>query len=532
MPADDQANTAVAAGATESLRAPTLAALIHARAQATPDMPMLFDERDRTLSFAAYAAAVEDLAAVLTARGVQPGDVVAWQLPTRIETVVLMGALARLGVTQVPILPIHRERELRFILGQTGARHLLVPGTWRGFDYSALAARVHVDLPTFAVIECDPAPVAGPHDASSVLLPTPPSSGEEVRWIFYSSGTTADPKGAQHVDRAAMASGRAMALAQRFRPDDRYGVAFPFTHIGGLTNLSAVLAVGFALILLEAFEPAVAVDVFSRHGATIVGGGPAFYRAYLEEQRRRPAASILPKLRFMVGGGAPMPPAMHHEVRSLIGGAGCAHGYGMTETCSIVALNDPEDSDEHLSHTVGRVVPGMEMRVVTRDGSEAAPGEEGELRLRGELLMVGYLDARRNVEAFDDAGWFRTGDVGSVDADGYVRVTGRMKDVIIRKGENISATEVEDLLYAHPSIADVAVIGLPDDERGEMVCAVVVPATDSDTTALTVAGLARHLEGLGVMRQKFPERVEVVEALPRNTAGKTLKHELVRRYTD
>ena len=518
----------------DPITAPTVARLIGARAAATPDAPMLFDEHDRCLTFAGYAEEVERIARVLTARGVGPGDVVAWQLPTRIETVVLMGALARLGATQVPVLPIHRERELRFVLGRTGARVLCVPNTWRGVDYAAMAEGVRAELGSFEVVLADPDPSAEPGAIDATALPPAPDDGETVRWLFATSGTTSDPKIACHVDRAAVAAGAGLAASQGFRPDDRYGVAFPFTHIGGLANLTAILTTGYALILLEAFDPPAAVEVFARHGATVVGGGPAFYRAFLEQQRRQPGVPILPALRFMTGGGAPMPPAMHAEVRDEIGGRGCAHGYGMTETCSILAMNHPDDTDTHLTGTVGRMVPGMEVRVVRPDGSVAPVGEAGELRVRGAFLMTGYLaigeaDEARHGDAFDDEGWFRTGDLGAVDADGYVRITGRLKDIIIRKGENISAVELEDLLYAHPAIAAVAVIGLPDDERGELVCAVIVP--EPGAVAPDVAGIAAFLAERGVMRQKFPERVEVVDELPRNPAGKTRKTELVRRYS-
>jgi cyclohexanecarboxylate-CoA ligase len=518
---DEQTGTG---GSPAFVAAPTLAALIEARAAATPDDLVLLDEHDRSRTFAEYADDVRRTAGLLAGHGIGEGDVVAWQLPTRIETLVLMGAFARLGAVQVPVLPIHRERELRFMLGQSGARVLCVPGTWRGVDYTAMAGRVAAELDGLRVLTCTPEPPSAPEPPST---PEPPSAGDTVRWIFYSSGTTADPKGVRHTDRAAIASGRGMALGQGYAPGDRYGVAFPFTHIGGLTNLCAVLAAGFTLILLEVFEPARAVEVFARHGATIVGGGPAFYRAYLEQQRAQPGRPILPALRFMTGGGAPMPPAMHHEVRAEIGGRGCAHGYGLTETCSILAMNHPDDGDEHLCGTAGRVVPGMEARAVTAGGRVAEPGTEGELEVRGDHLLVGYVDASLDAAAFHD-GWFRTGDLGSVDADGYVRVTGRLKDIIIRKGENISAKELEDLLYAHPHVADVAVIGLPDDERGELVCAVLVP--EPGAPAPTVATLAAHLEAAQVMRQKFPERVEVLDALPRNPSGKVLKQQLVERY--
>jgi acyl-CoA synthetase (AMP-forming)/AMP-acid ligase II len=518
----------------DPITARTVARLIGARAAATPDAPMLFDEHDRSMTFAGYAEEVERIARVLTARGVGPGDVVAWQLPTRIETVVLMGALARLGATQVPVLPIHRERELRFVLGRTGVRVLCVPSAWRGVDYAAMAEGIRAELGTFEVLVVDPEPTAEPAAIEVAGLPPAPDDGEAVRWLFATSGTTSDPKIARHVDRAAIAAGAGLAASQGFRPGDRYGVAFPFTHIGGLANLTAILTTGYALILLEAFDPPAAVEVFARHGATVVGGGPAFYRAFLEQQRRQPEVPILPALRFMTGGGAPMPPAMHAEVRDEIGGRGCAHGYGMTETCSILAMNHPDDTDAHLTGTVGRVVPGMELRVVRPDGAAAAVGEEGELRVRGAFLMAGYLVAEDPDEplqgaSFDAEGWFRTGDLGAVDADGYVRITGRLKDIVIRKGENISAVELEDLLYAHAAIAAVAVIGLPDDERGELVCAVIVPEPAAEPP--DVARLAAFLSARGVMRQKFPERVEIVDELPRNPAGKTLKTELVRRYS-
>ena len=515
-------------GAGEPLLvAPTLTALVRLRAETTPTAPMLFDEHDRVFTFAQYADAVQRTADEFRSLGVTPGDVVAWQLPTRIETVVLMGALSSLGVTQVPVLPIHRERELRFMLTQSKARWLCMPGVWRGVDYSAIARPVQEDLGTFEIVECAPGPVLA---NGGEVSPTPardPSTGNGVRWVFYSSGTTADPKGVMHVDRAAMASGRGMAVGSGFAPGDRYGLAFPFAHIGGLTNLCAALAVGFSLILIEVFDPPNAVEVFARHGATIVGGGPAFYRAYLQQQRQRPSTPILPQLRFMTGGGSAMPPAMHFEVRDEIGGRGCANSYGMTETCSILAMNHPDDRDRQLTETSGRIVAGMHGRVVDPQGVVVPAGAEGEIEVRGEFLLVGYVDKALDEAAFHD-GWFRTGDLGSIDEHGYVRITGRVKDIIIRKGENISAKEIEDLLYTHPDVAEVAVIGLPDDERGELVCAVIVMEVKAN--ALDVAAIVAFLETRQLMRQKFPERVEVIAQLPRNAAGKVQKNDLVRRF--
>jgi len=523
--------------APDPIIAPTVAALIEARALATPDAPMLFDEHDRCVTFAGYAAEVERIARVLAARGVRPGDVVAWQLPTRIETVVVMGALARLGATQVPVLPIHRERELRFVLRRTGARILGVPGTWRGVDYAAMAEGVRVELGTFDVLLAAPEPEADPAVVAAAVLPPVPDDGEEVRWLFTTSGTTADPKIARHVDRAAIAAGAGLAASQGFRPGDRYGVAFPFTHIGGLANLTAVLTTGYALILLEAFDPPAAVEVFARHGATVVGGGPAFYRAFLEQQRRQPGVPILPALRFMTGGGAPMPPAMHAEVRDEIGGRGCAHGYGMTETCSILAMNHPDDTDAHLTGTVGRVVPGMELRVVRPDGGVAAAGEEGELRVRGAFLMAGYLTAGEPDEpdevpdAFDADGWFRTGDLFELcgaDEGGpprFYRFVGRLKQIIIRGGVKIAPEELDNVLAQMPTVLDGAVCSYGDPVMGERICAVVVPRPGAE---VTLESIASHFQAAGLALFKSPERLRIVAQLPRNSVGKVLRGELTK----
>ena len=491
----------------------TLWDLICARADATPDAPMLADERGRRLSFAGYRDAVARAAAGLHADGLRAGMTVAWQIPTRIETLVLMGALARLRARQVPLLPIYRERELTFCLRQTDASVFYIPAVWRGYDYGALAGRVREAVGGFEIRVLDgPLPDGDPAE----LPPHDPGSGDELRWVYYTSGTTSDPKGARHSDRTLIGSGVAFNVANRMTADHIYGVAFPFTHVGGAGNLCSVLAAGFSLVLTEYFDPVASTELFRSHGATMVGGGPAFYRAFVDVQRRTPNEPILPQLKFMTGGGAPMPPELHFEVKREIGGAGCAHGWGMTECC-IIAINGPWDTDEHMAYTSGRPIDGVDVRIV-----------DGELRIKGDRVFKGYLDEALNADAFDGDGYFRSGDLGELTADGYVVVTGRLKDIIIRKMENISAKEIEDLLYLHDAISDVAVIGLPDAERGERVCAVV--CLDPGRT-LTLADVVDYCVASGLMRQKIPEQLEIVEALPRNATGKILKHELRKRFT-
>ncbi len=506
-----------------TVTAPTVWRLIEARAAVAPDALFLVDERDKSLGFGEYARAVERAAAGLIGWGVQPGSTVAWQMPTWLETVILMGALARIGARQVPLLPILRESELEFCVRESSSSVFIVPGQWRGYDYGALAARVADRVPGLSVLVCDRTLPDG--DPSTLFAA--PESGAEDRWIYYSSGTTGRPKGIRLTDNNVICSGAAMAERLRMGEGDRYGIAFPFTHVGGITNVCAAMSTGFAAILCEAFVPPATTDVYQRHRATVAGGGPAFYQAFLADQRARPGEPILPDLRLMTGGGASMPPEQHFQVRREIGGRGCAHGYGMTECC-LVAMNDPQDPDDRLAHTVGRPVTGVELRLVAPDGRIAGAGEAGEVWIRGTAVFSGYVDASLDDDAFDDEGWFRTGDLATLDAEGYLRITGRLKDLIIRKGENISAKEVEDLLYQCPSVREVAVIGLPDAERGERVCAVVVPA-DADAP-LTMAGMTRYCEDAQIMRQKIPEQLEIVDVLPKNAAGKVEKARLREQF--
>jgi acyl-CoA synthetase (AMP-forming)/AMP-acid ligase II len=218
---------------------------------------------------------------------------------------------------------------------------------------------------------------------------------------------------------------------------------------------------------------------------------------------------------------------LHQEVKDELGGAGIVSGWGLTEA-PILTMASVHDPDDKLATTEGRPMPGVLLRAVTLDGRVAGVGQEGELRAKAPQMMQGYLDAELNGAAFDEDGWFRTGDLGRIDADGNVAITGRLKDIIIRHGENISAKEVEDLLYTHPKVADVAVIGLPDPRTGERACAVVAPRDPADP--LGFAEMQAFLRDQGLRMQAVPEQLEITDAVPRNPTGKILKHELKARY--
>jgi cyclohexanecarboxylate-CoA ligase len=506
----------------------TMWELVERRAAASPDRPMLIGSDDERLTFGEFRDRTERVAAGLGNLGVEAGSFVSWQLPTRVDTIILSMALSRLGAVQNPIIHLYRQREVGFALRQTGASHFFIPSRWRDTDYRGMAEEAldgTATRPEIIVLD-DQLPEGDPS-----VLPPPPTGtdpGEApIRWIYYTSGSTADPKGVQHTDQTLIAGGWGLAHALQMVPHDVGSIAFPFAHIAGPDYLVTMLTIGFPAVLVEAFSAPDVLPLFRRHGATMVGGSTAFYVAYLAEQRKNPSQSILPALRLMSGGGAAKPPEVHYEVRDEIGGRGVVHGYGMTEV-PMISNGCPTDTDEQLAHTDGRPVDGADVRVLTLDGRVAGPGEEGEITVRGPMVFRGYTDAGLNAAAFTADGFFRTGDLGMLRADGHLSLTGRLKDVIVRKGENISAKEIEDLLYTHPKVMEVAVIGLPDPTRGEMVCAVVQLA--EGTSGLDLGDVVAFCREAGLMTQKIPERLEVRTEWPRSGTGKIVKKSLRDEY--
>ncbi len=508
---------------------PDLWELVETRAAATPDAILVVDEQERRLRARELRDRAEDTAAGLRRLGVEDDTPVSWMLPTWIDAAVLVAALARLGAVQNPILPMLGPRETRFITTQTHARLLVVPETWRGRAYADEARALAADRSDLQVLVVDgdhPLPEADPS-----ILPSPPAATTPdtapVRWVFYTSGTTADPKGAQHTDHTVKAAAIGMLEALEADPDDRAGIVFPFTHIGGIAWLFTMLITGCVGIFIEAFVPARSIPVLRREGTTLAGAGTTFHLAYLAAQREQPHTPLFPAVRAFPGGAAPKPPQLHYEMKAELGGVGIVSGYGLTEA-PILTMNTVRGTDEQLAETEGPPTPGVELRLVKLDGTPAALGEEGEIRAKGPQVFRGYLDSSLDADAFDEGGWVRTGDLGVLRPDRHIRITGRVKDVIIRKGETISAKEVEDLLFTHASIADAAVIGLPDPRLGERACAVLVAAPGADPPSL--AEIFDFLTGAGLTVQKVPEQVEFVDVLPRNASGKVLKHDLRARY--
>ncbi|MGO9385670.1 MAG: class I adenylate-forming enzyme family protein [Mycobacterium sp.] len=506
-------------------------ALIESAARSRPDRIILSDDYGRNLTASGLRKCALRTAAALTEAGVCEGTVVSWQLPTTLETMVVMAALARLGAVQNPILPIWRENEIRHAIAQIGSDVLVVPRTWRGFDHGDLAQALARECPmTLVILDID-----GPPDNPDLRLPMgepsrlpeAPTNADGVAWIYYSSGTTAAPKGIQHSDASVMAGCAGVLGMLGTSSDDVTPIAFPVSHIGGAAMLAAALTTGMRLVLFDVFDPAMTPLAIAAHRPTLLGSATPFFVAYLAAQDRYGPEPLFPALRGCTGGGAPIAAELGRRVRRVLGVPGVANAWGLTEF-PVATSPRLDDAEELLDHSVGKPVPGVRVRVADTEGRDVATGTEGELRLKGPQCFKGYVDASLDTDAFDADGWYRTGDQGRIDADGNVHVTGRIKDAIIRNAENISALEVEEAVITHPDVADVAVIGVPDERTGERVCAVVVPARGAMGS---ITDLSTHCGAQGLSRYKWPERVELVDALPRNLTGKVLKAELRRRFS-
>ncbi len=435
--------------------------LLDARATSSPHHTFLVDERGRRITFAEFRRESIRVAERLGKAGIGPHSLVSWMLPTSIDALAVSAALSRLGAAQNPIIPAYREREIGHILDHTPVDLMIVTPQWRGIDYLSLCsdlAAARGGRPMVLTIEDvmrdgAPVPAVGRRTGHQEVSP--------AQWLFFTSGTGGLPKGARHTDRSLVAAAAGMVDHLAMTADDRSGIAFPIAHIGGPINLMAGLLSGASLILIEHFDPETSARVLANEGVTMAGSGTAFHLAYLDVQAAQPDVPLFPALRCCPGGGAPKPPGLHERVKRELGGCGIVSSWGLTEA-PVLTMGRPADPGATLSESEGQPLPGVELRVVAADGRSCAAGEPGELRVRGPQVMLGYVDGSLDVDAFDQEGYLRTGDLGVIDPKGYVRITGRLKEVVIRNGENVGTAEVEDLVRSHPAVADAAVIGLPD----------------------------------------------------------------------
>lgn len=491
-----------------------------------PDSPAVYD-RGRAWTFAQVEGLVQRTARMLWDLGVRPGEAVSWQLPNWLEGIVLHQAALRIGAVSNPIVAIYREREVGFILRQARSKVYFAPASFRNFDYVGMIEKLRPDLPDLhhvvVVAETAPEGTWAFHDLLDKVAEPPPDiarSANDTVLLLYTSGTTADPKGALHTHNTLDYENR--TIIDLFSLDERDVIFMPspITHITGLLyGAQLPFMLGAGVVLLDVWDPHEAVALIDRHRCTFAVGATPFLHGILSRTEEREAGAS--SLRIFGCGGADVPPDLIRRATTRLGGF-VTRVYGSTEYPTALS-GRPGDALEKCATTDGRPIADAQVRVVTVDGEAAGGATEGELQVRGPELFLGYLDERLNDDSFVDDGWFKTGDLATVDEDGFVQITGRKKDIIIRGGENISAKEIEDLIFEHPKVAEVSVVGMPDPVLVERICAFVVPRADE---TIELEELVAFLRTHGIANQKLPERLMIQAELPKTASGKIQKFRL------
>jgi long-chain acyl-CoA synthetase len=505
----------------------SLAAVLAEAARRRPAKTALVQGEQR-ISFAELWQQSLGQAAALRALGVEPGDRVALMAPNVVEFPRAYYAILAAGAVVMPVHLLLTAEEAAFVLRDSGAR-LLVCHPAQAEVGARAAAEVGIPVVTVGA----PADADGPARLEDAVAGAEPlasyvsRSPEDPAVVLYPSGTTGRPKGAvlSHLNLVMNATVNAFD-ANDVRADDVALGALPLFHTYGQTvSMNSVWRVGGTLVLLPRFDARAALELMVREGVTTFHGVPTMYVALLEAAR---GAERLPSLRLCVSGGASLPVAVLERFSEVFGSP-VFEGYGLSETSPTATTNQPHFGTR--AGTVGHPVWGVEVEIARAELEgriELLPsGEQGEIVVRGHNVFSGYLGLPEETAAALVDGWFRTGDLGTKDADGFVRVVDRKKDVVIRGGFNVYPREVEEVLVRMPGIAQAAVIGLPHATHGEEVCAVLVadPAGTAPTPDEVIAYARQHLA-----RHKYPRRVEFVTELPLGPSHKVLKRELRQRY--
>jgi acyl-CoA synthetase (AMP-forming)/AMP-acid ligase II len=442
----------------------TLIEAFVAAANAAPETPLTVasDTRASAASLGQIVSAGRRMGTRLTAAGVSAGDVVGVMLPNWREWLVVAVAAAQAGAVLLPIVTIYKAGELGFILRQSRARWLFTPDAWRGTDYTKLITDCgdvpnlerHVPLgPDFDALE-----------AEGEIAPPVTRRAADLALLVYTSGTTADPKGVMHSSKTMLAELDSMLAMRGGTEGEAVLSPWPPGHVAGVLSMFRFLAGGIPLVLMDQWDAAQAAALVERHQITSSSGTPFHLSGMMEaaDRDRRDLTS----LRHYLVGAAPVPPSLVERCKAQ--NLAVYHCYGSSEHPTVTSGTADDLLDKQLN-TEGRAIPGSEMRFVDDDGNEVPEGAEGEICTRGPELFLGYLDASLNTAAFLPGGWYRTGDIGRLDTDGYLLITDRKKDIIIRGGENISSKEVENIMLGHPAVAEVAVVAAPDERMGEVV---------------------------------------------------------------
>ena len=507
----------------------TLAIAARERAADEPDVIAISGETGG-LTYAELARTAEALARGFLKLGVKRGETISFQLPNWIESVVVNLACAFGGFVINPVIPIYRQAELRFILKDCKAKAIVVPASFRGVDYPTMIAEVRGDLPELANIIVVRGSASGAvryegvlelgRDSTFALTPLEP---DDIKFIAYTSGTTAQPKGViySHNQSRRPLWAAIKAWGEWLPPRPKILMPSPVTHMTGYHfGLEAPFHFGLRVVFMERWDASRAAEIIDVESINLMTGATPFLQELLNEAKRR--VTSFPSLNIFACGGAAVPPDLVRNANSTFANCRTFRVYGSSE-CPLVTLGVLDDM-ELAATTDGRIYD-WDVKVVDEAGHTVPLGVEGEILARGPSLFRGYTSMAATEVSFDSEGFFRTGDIGTVTQDGLLTITGRKKDIIIRGGENISAKEIEDALHEHPAVYEVAVVAMPHARLGEAICAYIVPTSDERPDCAT---LSVYLNVRGLARQKWPERVEYIESLPKTASGKVQKYELRR----
>jgi len=478
------------------------------------------DGRTRELTWRQLAGEVARLAALLASYDVAPGEPVAFQLPNRLEFVTIALATLRIGAVCEPLMPIFREHELQFMLRESGARVLFVPDRFRGHDYAAMARALKEPLHALEHVIT----TAGLHEHVRTCTSHPQHSPgpKDIAQLLFTSGSTGEPKGVLHRHAVLDDAARAHICHFGLGEDDVIYVPSPLAHqTGFLYGMWIAIELGVPQVIQEVWDAHAGLEAMRRFGVTFVQAATPFLTDLT--QLVQDGAEAPPTLRTFVATGAAIPRELarsaREALRAEVGGA-----WGTTESCLGTAFS-PGDPPEQAWKTDGHALDGVVLRVVDDHGAQLPARTEGNFEVKTEWLFEGYLNRPElTAEALTADGFYRTGDLARLDADGCMRITGRVKDVINRGGEKVPVAEIEELLYAHPAVREIAIVAMPDERLGERACAFVVG--EPGVAGLDLEEVRRHLDSRRVTKTYWPERVELIDALPKTPSGKIRKHVL------
>jgi acyl-CoA synthetase (AMP-forming)/AMP-acid ligase II len=514
--------------------------LLTRRVRENPDKVFATDGT-RSLTFRQLLDAGQRLAVGLHRQGLRRGDTAAVQLPNWVEFIQVLAALSRLGVIMVPIMPIYRREDVSYVMSNAGVQTVFTAANFGKFDYLDMYLGLRDEHPGLrivvaradddaqAIVDANPDVFAleelevDTDDASADKELTDPPGPDDPFVIVYTSGTTSRAKGCVHTFNTYCAGSRALIGPFGYTDTDVQFGPSPIAHTTGLvTSVLLPMLTGAATHVMAKWTPSAGIEEITRFGCTAAVTAPTFLHTLLADYD--PERHDLSSLRLWTCAGAPIPAAVVERAGAALPNVKVLSLYGRSENLVTTTCSVTDDVSRALTSD-GAAMPGAEVRIVGEDGNEVPRGAEGDIAYRGPAHMVEYLANPEDTAAmFTEDGFSRSGDLGKMTDDGYVRVTGRTKDIVIRGGMNISVREIEDHLAHHPNLHAFSVVGMPDERLGERVCCFVVTKSGHNTP--TVDDLREFLLEKGMPIQKTPERVVAVDSLPMTATGKVLKQEL------